>query len=520
MRYEEMNTNERKRLLEAIKGCKSLLNEKKLQESDFKSIIQPGLDMLNAIQKAQQSGLDLPPLDDSEDIQISKILNTSEEQLNLDGTKNESYYRTHSRLLNEDMRKPRDLLRDYVMQGGTDSWDEWSMWIARQPEAERGKRLPKGWFKSTIAGMNTSTGSVQNAEPYKPSEELQNLLDVTGAGDQNYVASALETVTDKYNTIDLILRRVVCGTNPRRYYLLAGDAGIGKTYIVNQILKEEGKLDSTVSLTGSIGKSTTNIALFLWQYRDAELLILDDCDAFLRKGGNDEVLGILKGAMEPGTKYHVHIPQTMAGRVTNALKGVKLESQNKTGIQKLFEDESDIEDDIKAIEDVLETDNEDTPDEIVPTDWTFNARLIIISNLHESQVDPALWSRCDHFDLHLTQEEYLIRLGMIIDHMDCGQDEGFFTDEEVREAKALLMSVLKPVIEAGNHGVKMFGRSFQLKQSLEFRLVKDLVIMYIAMVQDQLRLHPDKDINVIKKDVIKPWVRIGVIPRVSVQRAF
>ena len=522
---KKINNGTKTQLLESYKKCRTLLHEKRLNESTFAELISGAKADLAAIHDAVESGLlaNVAPLDDDEELNIQQVLDTSEADLNADGTKNESYYKKHSRLLQERNRSHKQRIADYIAQGGTKDFSQYQDWLATQPDFEEGRNLPRSWFLNNYDDIAESEKSTPGAAPvindptYVPSKELTDFIDFVDAGD-DFVETAIETVADKYDTIDLILRRVVRGKNPKRYYILAGDAGIGKTYTVQKILEEEGKSGTVETVTGTIGKSPTTIATFLWKYRDAELVVLDDCDAFLKKGGNDEVLGILKGAMEAGTKYHVHITDSLAKRVSKAVS-TKDESTNQSVLKKLFEGEDlededlELDDDDDVLDDDAVLDTED--DDHVPTDWTFNARLVIISNLHEAQVDDALWSRCDHFDLHLTQEEYMVRLGMIIDGMDCGQKDGLFAEDAVADAKALLYRTMKLIIEAGNHGVKMYGRTVTLKQSLEFRLVKDLVAMYLAMVERQQELHPELDLDTIKKGVVKKWTRIGVVPRLS-----
>jgi len=521
--------DQKKALRESIRICRKMFRNKKLNESTFAELIQVGTDLLDAGARLNASGV-VPPLDkDADDtINIRRVLGTSEDDLNPeDGTKNESYYRKHSSLLQEREKSHAELIAEYKDQGGTANFDDYRAWVQTQPEpyATKGLKVMKSFFMSQftpderasaapVKSVGADTGSfVPPSTPtdFQPSRELQDLLDL-GAGGE-YVERAEETVQDKYDMIELILRRVIRGNSTKRYYLLAGDAGIGKSYTVEKLLKEEGK-ENTQTLTGSIGKSKTDISAFLYEHRNTDLLVLDDCDAFLKRDGNQEVLGMLKGAMEKQTKYHVHVPQKLADRLTKIFYGKeKDESWHKRSkFSQLLESDEEFIDDEEELDG--ESKELDTA-QVVPTDWTFNCRLVIISNLHENQIDTALWSRCDHYDLHLTQEEYMVRLAMIIDNMDCGQADGIFTEDEVREAKALLMTMMKAVIEAGNNGVRLFGKYIQLKQNLEFRLVKDLVQQWLAMVSRELELRPDSNIDDVKKKLVPKWVRIGVIPRLS-----
>lgn len=516
-----MKISNKKELKKALKICKESLNKKRLNESSFRDLIQPFLDLLNQVHQAKENGdLDLPPIDDDK-IDIKKVLNTSESELSADGALAESVSKKNN-ILKEDGKTYQDIVNDYRAQGGSDNYEDWKTWLSGQNEADRekGNILNKYNFNARYQrAANITPKADQPVSPkpdYKPSKDLQSLIDLVDAG-EDFTESAVTTVADKYETIELLLRRVIRGKSTKRYYLLAGDPGIGKTYTVEKLLKEEGK-ENVETCTGSIGRSVTSIAIFLWTHKDDDLIILDDCDSFLRKGNNLDVVNILKGCMEPGTGYRVGIPANIAkkaSKLLNMQESQKAKISDK--VKALFEDEEELDDD----ESILSTDTDESEIEsdvatTIPTSWVFNARLIILSNLHESQIEEALWSRCDHFDLHLTQEEYLVRLAMIIDNMDVGQKSGSITEEEAKEAKALTFSVMQSVIEAGNNGVKLFGKYVRLTNHLEFRIVKDLCNMWLAMLDRELELNPTEDKDEAKKKILKKWVRIGVIPRLSV----
>lgn len=515
-----MKISNKKDLKKALKVCKESLNKKRLNESSFRDLIQPFLDLLDQVHQAKENGeLDLPPVDDDK-IDIKKVLSTSETELTADGALAESINRKGN-ILKEDEKTYQDIVNDYRAQGGSENYDEWKTWLNSQNEAdkEKGNILSKYNFNARYQrSANIISKTEQPAIPkpeYKPSKDLQSLIDIIDAN-EDFTESAVTTVADKYETIELLLRRVIRGKSTKRYYLLAGDPGIGKTYTVEKLLKEEGK-ENVETCTGSIGRSVTSIAIFLWTHKDDDLIILDDCDSFLRKGNNLDVVNILKGCMEPGTGYKVGIPANIANRASKLLN---MQESQKTKvsdkIKALFEDEEELDDEESVDSNEENTEIESSADSSIPTSWTFNARLIILSNLHESQIEEALWSRCDHFDLHLTQEEYLVRLAMIIDNMDVGQKSGNITEEEAKEAKALTFSVMQSVIEAGNNGVKLFGKYVRLTNHLEFRIVKDLCNMWLAMLDRELELNPTENRDEAKKKILKKWVRIGVIPRLSV----
>ena len=115
----------------------------------------------------------------------------------------------------------------------------------------------------------------------------------------------------------------------------------------------------------------------------------------------------------------------------------------------------------------------------------------------------------------MTQEEYLVRLGMILDRMDVGQNEGVCTPEEAKEAKAVTFATMQAIIEAGNHGVKLFGKNVRLSEHLEFRIVKDLVNSWLAHLERELELNPKESRDEAKAKIMPRWVRINAIPRMS-----
>ena len=511
----------KKQLFEAVKRAKSLVNDRLFENTTFEQMLEPAMKMLDQV---AQSDLHLPPLDDDA-VVIQNVLNTSEDDLNpANGTKQESWYRKNSQSLQEGLTS-QDVVNQFVRETGEDSWDAFNNWMAGKSGdiLAKAQKVNKWMFTNKLipnVAIPDSNAPTEPKAPIEMSDNLRNLIDMTDAN-QEVLETATTTVTDKYDMIEAKLERVLTGRSAKRYFLLAGDPGIGKTYAATDVLKRLGITD-VPTLTGSIGKSTSAIAEFLYTYRDTPTVILDDCDAFLRDGGNPEVVGILKGAMEPGTKYQVHLPTNIAKLASKNIDPTyrdsddtmptaeEIEAQVKFKMKKegmSHEDaEAAVQADIEAIHGKAW---------MMPTTFTFNARLIILSNLHEKQIDSAIWSRCDHFDLHLTQEEYLVRLAAIINSMDVGEKDGLYTAEESRVAKALVLTTLTSVIEAGNKGVALFGKYVRLKDTLEFRLVKDLVESWYLLCEIYTKKHPGVDADTAHKECLKKWVRTSVIPRIS-----
>ena len=357
--------------------------------------------------------------------------------------------------------------------------------------------------------------SSEPKEPSKPVElsaGLQSLVNACSAG-ADYVETAADTVNAKYKMIGMKLKRVILGKSLKNYYLLMGDAGIGKSYIVKDCLTKCGKDPKSVPLIkGDIGSSRTDVAKFLWKYKDEELVILDDCDTTIQSK-NPAVQNMLKGAMDPDG-HAVTISPTILKELTKSLQQEAIEAKYGKN-NKLFEARDiDDEDDEWLDDEEGGVEGEGLLDTDVPTEtWTFNARVVFVSNLDEKDVTKAVLSRCDYYTLHLTQEEYLIRLGKIIKDMDINSPNSGWTDERVDDAKAMAVAMMANVIEAANKGVKLFNKTVRLTHPLEFRIVRDLVEGYLMLVDDYIEENPGATEEEAGDAIIPEFVRTILMPR-------
>ena len=179
---------------EKLDTCKNLLAEKKLKESTFEDIVRPSLDLLDHVHDAMERGdLDLPPLVD-DNLDISKMLDTSEKDLStIDGTLTESVEKEQT-ALQEKERSYTQIVQDYIAQGGTGNFEEWRAWIETQPDAAKARVLNKNNFRKNyelLAGptqvaptTNAAGETVTTVQPdYTPSENLKNLMDMCHANE-------------------------------------------------------------------------------------------------------------------------------------------------------------------------------------------------------------------------------------------------------------------------------------------------------------------------------------------------
>ena len=85
------------------------------------------------------------------------------------------------------------------------------------------------------------------------------------------------------------------------------------------------------------------------------------------------------------------------------------------------EEEERLEDIERAAEDLGLSNEELETSEQIPDDWIFDSNLILISNLYISDIDDAVISRCDTYQLNLTVPEFFCRAEQILDDLKVGE---------------------------------------------------------------------------------------------------
>ena len=172
----------------------------------------------------------------------------------------------------------------------------------------------------------------------------------------------------KMAMVKLLVMKVLSGHS--NALVIMGDAGIGKTFLVEQTLEASGRvweheqreytdeeLDELVdqpapSMVMFSGNTTPKgIYKNLYDYREGWIIVFDDCDDALIKSPN-----IMKSALHNG------------GRRVISWSSAR-------------------------------------PEKDLPTKFEFKSRVIFISNMTADQIDPAIRSRCDDLNLVLTRDE-------------------------------------------------------------------------------------------------------------------
>lgn len=354
-------------------------------------------------------------------------------------------------------------------------------------------KIPRG----TGASRAAATPAAEPAAPVRPaadpktySSALQNLVMEAAEADE-VITSLGDRVEAKYHRIEQIVTQIVLDHSPVQHAFIYGQAGVGKTYSVKKAIKET--LPSTQKkykyVRGSIGKSPTDVLLFLYQHRSNYVIILDDCDSFLLDG-SQEVQLIMKGALDSDNPT-VHIGEQVRKKMAATL-GINTKKEKDP------EDEEGSEDDASSKE-------EDLPDE-----FYFDSSIIFISNLSRDKLDQAVMSRCVTYNMNLTSEEFIWKLKQVLPSL---RPERNKMDVRTYDwAKKCCFMYLMTAVEAAEKGAPLGGQYVTIRVPLQFRMVSDLIIFWMIACGEAQDKYGLEDIVDQEKKAAWPFVRDTVIP--------
>lgn len=415
------------------------------------------------------------------------------------------------------------------------------------------------------AAPKRSAGGRREGEPKlikEPSPELQSFMGEFGSAAE-IVETAEDTVYEKYHTLESRMKRTITGRTAKNYFVVFGDPGIGKSYTVEEILKQCNMWDYVESegtyYSGTVGTSKTAITEFLWKNKDKEIIILDDCDSMISKAVKGEVPNMLKAAMEG--RHIVSVDNGVRNTLNKKIKAAAADSAKNEAVKrfskgkKLFQEDAaavdqisdwifdnDLQDKDPAkivsyleknfpindldlgqytlldiVEDLIDGyDPGERPDmvggdfEEIPQKFQFNARIIFISNLDFNDITPALISRCDHYGLYLTKEEYLVRLALVVKTINVpikGADPKLIAMARTESHRCLCMA-----IAAADANVPLFGKTVAINHPLEFRIIKSLMSDFVRRMEDWCDENNSKNYAQAEKAIMRNFMRIDLIP--------
>lgn len=178
----------------------------------------------------------------------------------------------------------------------------------------------------------------------------------------------------------------------RASLIIYGGAGIGKTFVTTEAIKEEGltKNKDYFVIKGKI----TNASLYqtLFMHRDGKLLVFDDADSVW---DNAEAANILKAALDSYDERTISWSSTRTVNVALLSKDER-EKMNR------------------EIDEKLKTDPENAKIKY-PSEFIYKGKIIFISNLPYEKFDKAVLSRSAKINMELTQEQVFERIKSIIE---------------------------------------------------------------------------------------------------------
>ena len=171
-----------------------------------------------------------------------------------------------------------------------------------------------------------------------------------------------------FDNLERLTKMVGRGIQPS--LVITGMAGMGKTHIVKENLKNMGLKEST-DFVHFKGRATA-AGLFITLYENSDaVIVLDDCDSVFK---DDDAVNILKAALD---SY-----------------------------------------DTRRISYISSKPLKDSYDQAVPRHFEFTGKIIFISNINQSKLDDAVKSRSFVSDISMNTTQMFTRMEQLMDKME------------------------------------------------------------------------------------------------------
>lgn len=233
-----------------------------------------------------------------------------------------------------------------------------------------GYRLKQYLKANGIINRNIRVGTVRRGTVTRPVQTRVDLNAQTAIRDTVRSTDHIK----KFKALEKYTRMIARKSPYLNSMIVFGQAGIGKTQTIKNILREE-NADFVFKSGGIAGK--TGLLQLLWDYRDNKILVLDDNDGIL---ADKTAVNFLKAALQD---------QDRVVSYSKARSRAARESVRR---------QEDL--DLTAFEDDSGVDAEDIP---IPDEFVFNSKMIFISNLMEFPL--AIKSRSVRIKIDMTFEQ-------------------------------------------------------------------------------------------------------------------
>lgn len=326
--------------------------------------------------------------------------------------------------------------------------------------------------------------------------------------------------------------------------------------------------------SGDIGRSASAIVAFFYKNRANKIIVLDDCDSFVL-AKDQAIQNLLKGMLDldntdKNPKYITVAPQIrkLASKIIGADEkydeGVEISidqqklkenilnvsidgeevlnesisddekalfslKESKTVQKKVKEsgidyfglglleesDEELDEDDLLTQEEFSELER-DLDEDGIPPKWRFTSRLIMISNLHKSDLNEAVLSRTLSYELSLTQDEFIARLGSILPNMLTDVETEDST-EVVQYAKNVAYAYLMAAVDLNKNNGTVAGKPVRIVGKLQFRIIAELAGKWMQRADDyavknNISGTDKKTLNMINNAIKRNFFVFDVLP--------
>lgn len=343
------------------------------------------------------------------------------------------------------------------------------------------------------------------------SKSLENLLNYVEEQGDKLAETAEVTCHKKYQMVYDTVAMAVSGAVIKNSAIIAGQAGVGKTYSATKVLADRGfkKIkegnpgpNEYLYNNGSIGGNQESVVWFFYTHRDNEIIVMDDCDSFLTTG-NDSINNMLKALLTTGkqggqvtvgdlrlrrklsklmkesTDKNYALSRLIEGTADNRLR----EQFGDEEFDRAFYDENGEEEEMitpqsSNNENQEGEDKKDSNELKFPSTFAFTSKLICISNLHLNEIDNAVTSRSNCCEIYLTPEEFMVKLNEVKDQL--GNDDCRVPLDVYLWHKDVCLEVLNIALECWKTGRKVAGRSIEINSPLEFRIITALADYSIA----------------------------------------
>lgn len=331
--------------------------------------------------------------------------------------------------------------------------------------------------------------------------------------------------------------------------------------------------------SGDVGRSPSAIVAYFYKHRENKVIVLDDCDGFIL-AKDQSVQNLLKAMLdldntEANPKYitvsasirklsgkllamgekviEINPNKLRENILSVSVNGKKVVEEEISDEEKKlftkplreakkskatyddyfglgllnevmsFEDDYPIgelsPEDLEEEATYEEATSDGNDDSYIPEKWRFTSRMIMISNLRKADVNEAVLTRTDSYELVLTREEFIARVGEILPNLlsDLETETSKFM---IEYAKKAAYAYLCAAVELDAKGQSVNGVRVKITAPLQFRLIAELAGKWLQRADSYAMQHgiepkDERTLNMINNAIKIPFFIRGVIPTLT-----